>query len=84
MKTMTTFKFNSHPSAQCYVMYPEEDVYGLVSYNTFVAMYNHGEITCSGTYSATTRKHIGWFAKFLNEQYGTDYTYYSFKKAAGE
>jgi len=58
----------------------------LKSYATIVGEYDSckGTIWCSGTYSATTRKHIGIFAKYLNNYYGTNLTYYDFKKAAGE
>lgn len=41
------------------------DVHGSVelwSYNTKVIVIDpHGWLTCTGTYSATTRKHIGFF-----------------------
>ena len=47
----------------------------LVSYSTAVAwVYDDGFIGCSGAYSATTRKHIGAFAK----EFGL--SYYDFKK----
>lgn len=48
----------------------------LISYTTPVAWVNNdGWYGCNGTYSVTTRKHIGAFAK----EYGL--TYYDFKTA---
>ena len=49
----------------------------LQSYNTLVACYIHksGNIYCSGTYSQTTRNHIGRFARLLPNHFD----YYDFK-----
>lgn len=49
----------------------------LQSYNTLVACYIHktGNIYCSGTYSRTTRNHIGRFARYLPK----NFNYYDFK-----
>ena len=37
--------------------------WGLISYSTYVIRIKNNVLTCSGTYSATTRKHIGWFLR---------------------
>lgn len=55
-------------------VYTEDGDCILVSYTTSVAGVDHtGYAWCNGTYSATTRKHIGAFAK----EYGL--TYHDFK-----
>ena len=44
----------------------------LVSYTTTVCTVDAGGwLTCTGLYSATTRKHIGWFCR--NEGYAIGY-----------
>lgn len=75
----------NHKSAQCGLMF-NGDIVLLKSYSTIVADYNPSDnsIGCTGTYSATTRKHIGYFADYINEKYGTRFTYQDFKNAAGE
>lgn len=62
-----------HKSAQCRVrLYDNGDIC-LQSYNTDVIYYAHktGFLYCTGTYSATTRKHISWFLReyFPNVSY---------------
>lgn len=71
-----------HKNASCYALV-NDGVVDLISYTTFVARYDShtGEIDCTGTYSNTTRKHIGWFAKMLNKMYGTNLSYDVFKSA---
>jgi len=75
----------NHESAQCGLMF-NSNIIMLKSYSTIVATYNttDNSICCAGTYSATTRKHIGYFAHYINERYGTKFTYQDFKTAAGE
>lgn len=49
----------------------------LVSYTTPVCfLTNDGWLTCTGTYSATTRKHIGAFMK----EYAPGFGYYTAKE----
>lgn len=67
------------------------DIFDLISYTTHVARVTHIysayymigtnilKIECSGTYSQTTRKHIGCFAKEINDLFNIDLTYYDFK-----
>ena len=62
------------PYGSCGKVYTADGDVVLVSYTTSVAGVDHnGFAWCNGTYSATTRKHIGAFAK----EYGL--TYQDFK-----
>ena len=65
-------KFNSHPYANCGVNETENSI-TLQSYSTIVATIdNDGWLTIYGLYSATTKRHIGWFVKeFANLTYQT-------------
>lgn len=71
-------KLKYMPYAQAYV---NIDCYGaitLVSYTTEVINIDpHGWLTCSGTYSQTTRKHISAFIR----EYAPNCTYYNAKAA---
>ena len=50
----------------------------LISYTTLVcSIDNNGYLTCTGTYSATTRKHIGAFLK----EYAPKLSYHNAKHA---
>ena len=71
------------PNGSCGYSVGEDGTYMLTSYATNVCSYNPetGELYCTGTYSQTTRKHIGLFAKFLNSLFNTDLSYYTFKSA---
>lgn len=78
-------KFKDHPSAQAKIRITEDEngtrrAIELISYNTNVCgLYYNDDgdfVECSGTYSATTRKHIGWFAK---EYCPARFSYYTFK-----
>lgn len=52
------------PYGKAYVVIDEHNAITLVSYCTTVVVIDpQGWLTCSGTYSATTRKHIGAFMK---------------------
>ena len=79
---MTTRKLNNHKYAQCHI---EQDGNRtcFVSYNTAVIFieYHNGErfIECTGTYSQTTRKQIGWFLR----EYLPEFSYYDMKRIAG-
>lgn len=69
-------KLTDHESAQAKVRIDENGAITLVSYTTDVVTIDpHGWLTCSGTYSATTRKHIGWFMR----EY-TRFTYHTAKQ----
>ena len=54
-------KLNSMPYAQAHVLI-EGDTLALISYTTAVIIVDaEGWLICTGTYSQTTRKHIGRF-----------------------
>lgn len=68
-----------HKSAQAGIIDRPDGTHILMSYNTVVAaVYPDGSIDCTGLYSRTTIKHIGWFAR----EFG--FTYYDFKKIVTE
>lgn len=73
------------PHGSCGLIYDVERIY-LKSYATTVAMFDTStkQIECYGTYSTTTRKHIGAFARWINQKYGTKYSYYDFKDSAAK
>lgn len=56
----------------------------LISYTTRVITIEYREdgrfIECTGTYSATTARHISWFVR----EYAPDLNYYTFKNAVGQ
>lgn len=74
-----------HQYAQCYVTINEETgAIKSISYNTIVIVAiplgaRKWSPTCSGTYSQTTRKQIGWFLA----EYFPSCTYYDMKSIAG-
>lgn len=70
-----------HESAQCGVRENEKYI-ELISYVTPVICVdkNTNKLTCNGTYSATTRKHISWFLA----EYFPRIDYYDVKKIAGK
>lgn len=61
---MTTIKkLTDHRYSQCHVeIAPNGDVH-FFSYVTLVCSIEAGWLSCTGTYSQTTRKQIGWFLK---------------------
>ncbi len=60
---MTIKKLTDHRYSQCHVeIAPNGDVY-FFSYVTLVCSIEAGWLSCTGTYSQTTRKQIGWFLK---------------------
>lgn len=60
----TIQKFADHPAAQCAVFCYDNGAKALISYQTLVAeIDSEGWLTIRGLYSATTRKHIGWFMR---------------------
>lgn len=52
------------------IAYPDGTIL-LRSYRTIVAEIHNGWIVCNGTYSATTRKHLGAFGKEFGISYQT-------------
>lgn len=80
---MTIKRLNNHRYAQCHVRVHDNGDIEFVSYNTTVIYavkvghkYN---VVCTGTYSATTRKQIGWFLR----EYLPMLNYYDMKSIAG-
>lgn len=64
------------PAAQCGVRFDRNGAITFVSYNTEVITIDpHGWLTCTGTYSPTTRKQIGRFLK----EYAPNVCYYDAK-----
>lgn len=84
-------KLKNHPYAQCKVfetVITDPDCghismrrWVLRSYETDVVLVRETDtewqLTCYGTYSQTTRKHIGWFLRDI----GSPFTYYSAKRS---
>ena len=71
---MKVYKFKDHPYAQAQIEEFEIPCDGLakilVSYTTVVATIDtEGWLHINGLYSATTRKHIGWFMRELGFNY---------------
>ena len=65
------------PTAQCGVRFDEHGAITLVSYDTEVITIDPmGWLTCTGTYSQTTRKQIGFFLK----EYAPNVGYYDAKR----
>lgn len=51
-----------HDQANCYVFKTSSGKWGLCSYNTVVLLIDTDNyLECTGLYSMTTRRHIGWF-----------------------
>lgn len=72
-----TKKLQYCPYGKCYAVFDEYGAISLVSYSTTVIVIDpSGWLTCSGTYSATTRKHIGAFMKEF-----TPFSYHTAKDA---
>lgn len=71
-------KINGHEHAQVRVYKYEDGTIVLRSYATDVCMIDKdGWLYCTGTYSRTTIKHIGWFMR----EYGHGFGYYTAKRA---
>lgn len=68
---MTTRKFNDHVHAQAYIIDRDSGDKELISYTTRVCAVYGDWLVVYGLYSATTRKHIGWFMKELGFDYQT-------------
>lgn len=74
---MVIRRLNKHPSAQCNVIWENNEL-KFISYTTLVLYTEKGRLYCTGTYSPTTRKQIGWFLR----EYFPQYNYYDIKKIA--
>lgn len=78
-------RLKNHRYAQCYtITYPNGDI-TFVSYRTPIIYISHTSegkrlIQCTGTYSQTTRKQIGWFLK----EYLPEFSYYDMKNIVGK
>lgn len=66
-------KINGHESAAARFLFDDNGhIRGLLSYSTMVIEVNQfGWMRVNGLYSATTRKHIGWFMKHIRSSYQT-------------
>lgn len=75
-------RLQGHPSAQCKVILTGKAI-TLVSYTTEVIRVSRTEggfiMACTGLYSMTTRKHIGYFLK----EYYPNVSYQDIKAIAG-
>ena len=70
-------RLKSMPNAQCGVRFDEHGGIEFMSYRTSVITIDpQGWLSCTGTYSATTRKHISTFM----HEYGNGAGYYTAKK----
>jgi len=73
-------KFADHRYAQCHLRHYEDGTTALISYNTCAAELDaEGWLRVHGLYSATTRKHLGWFAKYLTEFFNIRLTYHDLR-----
>lgn len=81
---MDRMRLSNHKYSQCHVLVSPITI-DFISYSTLVIhcekdldTENTWNIWCSGTYSPTTRKQIGWFLK----EYFGDLSYYDMKQSA--
>lgn len=74
-------KLNDHKYAKCHIVEDENGI-AFVSYRTPVILIDkqNDTVICTGTYSQTTRKQIGWFLK----EYMPKYNYYHMKSIVGK
>ena len=79
----TIRKLRYMPYAQAKVFHFDDDTIALISYRTTVITIDHdGWLTCTGTYSRTTIRHIGAFMKeFVTYPNGSHGSYYDAKNA---
>ena len=69
-------RLSAMPYAQAGVIFGKNGEVSLISYSTLVCTIDaDGWLTCTGTYSQTTRKHIGAFMR----EYGHGLNYYDAK-----
>lgn len=72
-------KLERMPYAQCGVIFTDSGV-NFISYTTLVCSIENGWLSCTGTYSQTTRKQIGAFLK----EYAPKCSYYTAKRCFEE
>lgn len=70
-------RLDGHKQANAHIIRENNNII-LVSYSTAILWYDTMENTvyCSGLYSMTTRKHIGWF---MNQFFNNKYNYHDIK-----
>lgn len=69
-----------HEYAQAKIITMDNGTITLQSYRTIVASVTEdGWMDCTGTYSRTTIKHIGWFMRYISEKFGVKVSYYDAK-----
>lgn len=81
MNNYMCYRLQDHEHAQAYVRELTDGSLVLVSYVTEVIRLDPAKNTveCTGTYSRTTIKHIGWFLR----EYFPSLNYYDMKAIAG-
>lgn len=76
-------KLTGHPAAHCKVIIINNDLIVFISYKTVVISaekYEYGYIMrCSGLYSRTTRRQIGWFLR----EYFNNVSFHDIKRISG-
>lgn len=79
MNNYRTMRLTDHRSANCFVRVYEDGDICFQSYDTDVLYFCHATdmLYCTGTYSQTTRKQIGWFLK----EYFPNFSYHDVKRA---
>lgn len=75
-------RLEDHKYSQCHVVENNDGSLVFISYTTAVIFLDarKGTVECTGTYSATTRKQIGWFLK----EYMPSLCYHHMKTIAGK
>lgn len=78
---LETRKLTNHKHSKCHVEIEDNGTINFISYTTLVIravpFEGYGSILyCTGTYSQSTRRQIGWFLK----EYFGDISYYDMKK----
>ena len=70
-------RLKGHEHAQAHIIRSNNKI-ELWSYRTMILEYNTIEKTihCTGLYSSTTRRHIGWF---MDQFFNNKYNYYDIK-----
>lgn len=76
-------KLKDHTSAQCAVRIYDNGTIDFISYTTLVIRLDQDKdknrrVECTGTYSRTTIRQIGWFLR----EYAPDLSYYDMKAIA--
>ena len=71
-------RLEGHKYANAHIQRYSDGIIQLWSYRTMILEYNTREKTihCTGLYSMTTRKHIGWF---MNQFFNNKYNYHDIK-----